>query len=417
MGQSQSRDFGMTVGKLRIEELTEYQTRTFGEDELSEDIGKLLHASYGKQIVVQPPSFLNNRCWQLTSQGWVGYIPLTDSFHLSLIPKVPVANLFRMLEYAYRLDFTLLEGLVDSESIIELYERLALVLAKRVLDRIRKGVYRSYVPKNDNLPYVRGRIDVMAHIRNLQRVALPCNFEEHTTDLEENQILLWTLTRILESGICTERSLPHIRQARRALLGLSTLQPFSARACSDRLYNRLNQDYEPLHALCRFFLEHTGPTHRLGDRRMLPILINMDSLFELFVVEWLRKHTPARYSVLGQEKVQFHMGHIVSIRIDITVEDLETGQTAFVLDTKYKAAAKPAADDIEQVVAYAEAKGCTRAALIYPTELAYPVSGFWGRDISVRSLAFRLDGDIEESGRRLLEDLLLWAEAGEPSSR
>ena len=417
MGQSQSRDFGMTAGKLRIEEFTEYQTRTFGEDELSEDIGKLLHAFYGKQIVVQPPSFLNNRCWQLTSQGWVGYIPLTDSFHLSLIPKVPVANLFRMLEYAYRLDFTILEGLMDSESVIELYERLALVLARRVLDRIRKGLYRSYVPKNDDLPYVRGRIDVMAHIRNLQRVALPCNFEEHTTDVEENQILLWTLTRILESGICTERSLPHIRQARRALLGLSTLQPFSARACSDRLYNRLNQDYEPLHALCRFFLEHTGPTHRLGDRRMLPILIDMDRLFELFVVEWLRKHIPARYSVLGQENVQFHMGHIVSIKIDITVKDLETGQTVFVLDTKYKGAAQPAAADIEQVVAYAQAKGCTRAALIYPTELACPVSGFWGRDISVRSLAFRLDGDIEESGRRLLEDLLLWAEDGESSSR
>ena len=417
MGQSQSRDFGMTAGKLRIEEFTEYQTRTFGEDELSEDIGKLLHAFYGKQIVVQPPSFLNNRCWQLTSQGWVGYIPLTDSFHLSLIPKVPVANLFRMLEYAYRLDFTILEGLMDSESVIELYERLALVLARRVLDRIRKGLYRSYVPKNDDLPYVRGRIDVMAHIRNLQRVALPCNFEEHTTDVEENQILLWTLTRILESGICTERSLPHIRQARRALLGLSTLQPFSARACSDRLYNRLNQDYEPLHALCRFFLEHTGPTHRLGDRRMLPILIDMDRLFELFVVEWLRKHIPARYSVLGQENVQFHMGHIVSIKIDITVKDLETGQTVFVLDTKYKGAAQPAAADIEQVVAYAQAKGCTRAALIYPTELACPVSGFWGRDISVRSLAFRLDGDIEESGRRLLEELLLWAEDGEPSSR
>lgn len=417
MGESQSRDFEMTAGKLRIVELTEYHTRSLREDELAEEIGRAIHAFYGKQIAVQPPSFLTDRCWQLTSQGWVGYIPLTDAFHLSLVPKVPVANLFRMLEYAYRLDFTILEGLMDSESITELYERLALVLAKRVLDRIRRGAYRSYVPQNDYLPYIRGRIDVMDHVRNLQRVALPCNFEEHTADLEENQVLLWTLTRILESGICTERSLPHIRQARRALLGLTTLQPFSARACSNRFYNRLNQDYEPLHALCRFFLEHTGPTHRLGNHRMLPILIDMDRLFELFVVEWLRKHVPARYSVLGQENVQFHMGHIVSISIDITVEDLETGQTVFVLDTKYKAAASPAAADIEQVVAYAEAKGCTRAALIYPTELACPISGFWGRDISVRSLAFRLDGDIEESGHRLLEELRLWAESGAPGSR
>ena len=90
----------MTTFTPRIVELTEYQTRTFDEEELTEAGGKELHASYGKQISVEPPSFLNNHSWQLTSQGWVGYLPLTDSFHLSLVPKVPVANLFRMLEYA-----------------------------------------------------------------------------------------------------------------------------------------------------------------------------------------------------------------------------------------------------------------------------------------------------------------------------
>ena len=94
MGQNKSRDHGMTTFTPRIVELTEYQTRTFDEDELTEAEGKELHASYGNQISVEPPSFLNNQSWQLTSQGWVGYIPLTDSFHLSLVPKVPVANLF-----------------------------------------------------------------------------------------------------------------------------------------------------------------------------------------------------------------------------------------------------------------------------------------------------------------------------------
>jgi len=395
----------MTTFKRRIVELTEYQTRTFNEEELTEAVGKELHASYGKQVSVEPPSFLNNQSWQLTSQGWVGYIPLTDSFHLSLVPKVPIANLFRMLEYAYRLDFRILEGLANSESIAELYERLALVLAKRILDRIRRGLYRSYVSESDDLPYVRGRVDVTAHLRNSQRVALPCSFEEHTADLEDNQILLWTLTRILESGMCTEHSLPHIRQARRALLGFSELRPFSARVCADRLYNRLNQDYEPLHALCRFFLEHTGPTHLLGDRKMLPFLVNMNLLFEQFVVEWLRQHAPSRYVVRGQENVQFRMGHVVKINIDITVEDLETGRTAFVMDTKYKAVKHPAASDLEQVVAYAEAKDCTNASLVYPVELELPVSGMWGEDIFVRSLAFPLGGDLEEAGRNLLEQL------------
>ena len=365
---------------------------------------------------MEPPSFLNNRSWELTSQGWVGYIPLADDVHLRLLPKVPIGNLFRMLEYAYRLDFKILEGLTDCESVAEFYERLALVLAKRVLDRIRKGLYRSYVLENDRLPYVRGRIDVLSHIRNPTQVHLPCEFEEHTADLEENQILLWTLTRILQSGICTERTLPHIRQARRVLSSFSNLCSFPPQSCAGRLYNRLNQDYEPMHALCRFFLEHTGPAHRLGDRRMLPILIDMEKLFELFVVEWLKKHMPSHYLVLGQENVRFQMGYVVSIDIDITIEDTNTGRTCFVLDTKYKSPDKPSSEDLMQVVAYAEAKNCRNAALVYPLLLPKPIAGLWGADIHVESFAFQLDVDLDEAGQRLLQRLLFKIEnAAEPA--
>jgi 5-methylcytosine-specific restriction enzyme subunit McrC len=59
----------------------------------------------------------------------------------------------------------------------------------------------------------------------------------------------------------------------------------------------------------------------------------------------------------------------------------------------------------KQVVAYVEAKGCTNAALVYPVKLEHPVSGLWGSDIFVCSLAFRLGDDLEEAGRNLLEQL------------
>ena len=106
------------INEPRIVELKEYESRPLAKDELSEDLAKFLHSSFGKQIDVEPPSFRNDYSWKLTSQGWVGYIPLADSLHFCLIPKVPIANLFRMLEYAYRLEFKVLEGLADSESIV-----------------------------------------------------------------------------------------------------------------------------------------------------------------------------------------------------------------------------------------------------------------------------------------------------------
>jgi 5-methylcytosine-specific restriction enzyme subunit McrC len=394
------------ISEPRIIKLKEYETCSLAANELSEEVAQMLDSSFGKQVDVDPPSFKNNHSWGLTSQGWVGYIPLIDSLHLSLIPKVPIGNLFRMLEYAYRLDFKVLEGLADCESIADLYERLALILAKRVLDRLRKGIYRSYIHEEDSLPYIRGRVDVLSHIRNPLRIKLPCHFEEHTADLEENQILLWTLTKILQTGLCTQ-SLGAIRQARRALQGFANLHSFSPQSCVSRLYSRLNQDYEPMHALCRFFLENAGPTYRIGDRRMLPILVDMEKLFELFVVEWLSQNIPPQYQVCGQANVQFQMGQIVTIKIDITIEDFKEGGTCFVLDTKYKGAHQPSSSDIEQVVAYAEAKECRNAALIYPIALSSPVCGMWGKDIRIDTLIFSLDGDLEQAGARFLDQLML----------
>lgn len=389
-----------------IIELPEYETKSFGRDELAEDLVKALYSGFGSQVAVETPSFLTENCWRLTSRGWVGYIPLTRDVHFSLAPKVPIRNLFGMLEYAYRLKgFKILEGLVDLESIAELYDRLALILARRILARIRKGLYRSYVREDDDLPYVRGRIDLTAHVRCPVRVPLPCEFEAHTADLEDNQILLWTLTRVLECGVCTDRSLPYVRQARRALQSFASSTPLSAQRCVDRLYNRLNDDYEPMHALCRFFLEHTGPTHQTGDRRMLPVLVDMERLFELFVVEWMKQNVSDRYLVRGQENVQLRMGQTVSIDIDITVEDIERGHTALVLDTKYKAPEQPAAEDIQQVVAYAEAKNCRKAVLVYPAPVRKPIAGLWGSDIEVESLVFRLDGDLDQAGRDFVAGL------------
>ena len=149
---------------------------------------------------------------------------------------------------------------------------------------------------------------------------------------------------------------------------------------------------------------------------MLPFLVDMDRLFELFVVEWLKQHAPAQYAIVEQENVTFSMRDVedveVKINIDITVKDLETGRTAFVLDTKYKAAERPAAADIQQVVAYAAAKDCTKAALVYPVKLGRPVSVMWGSDIYVRSLDYRLDGDLEDAGRNLLEQPHNWSASG-----
>ncbi len=391
------------MAERRVIELKEYEQRRLPRGDLAEEEGEALWRRYGDQVAVDFPTVKTNRQWRLTSRGWVGFIPLTPELGISLTPKVPLGNLFRMLEVAYKLDFLTPEGLTDSGSLQEFYERLANVLAKRVLDRARRGLYRAYVPDADTLPYVRGSLDLGRRLRRPWAIGLPCEFEEHTADLEENQILAWTLLRIARSGACTERVLPTIRRAYRVLQGSASLQPFLPEACIGRLYNRLNGDYRPLHALCRFFLEQAGPTHERGDREMIPFLVPMWRLFELFVAEWLREHLPVRYRLEVQENVHLGESRELQFQIDLVLYDAEIGRPISVLDTKYKDTERPSERDVQQVVAYAESTGCGDAVLVYPAETPLDV---WVGGIRVRSSAFGLAGDVEEAGLRFLATLL-----------
>ena len=122
--------------------LTEYIPEEFAREEIPDAVGEALWRNYGEKVQVEFPSPATEGNWRLTAQGWVGYIPVTPEFGFRIEPKVELANLFRMLEYAYQLkSFEILEGLVDCHSMEEFYERLANILARRVIDRGRKGVF------------------------------------------------------------------------------------------------------------------------------------------------------------------------------------------------------------------------------------------------------------------------------------
>ncbi len=396
----------MTRVASKIIELTEYRPAWFPEEEIPYPVAESLWRAYGQQVTVEFPSPKTSRQWQLTAQGWIGHILLTPEIGFALKPKVELANIFRMLEYAYRLrSFRFLEGLIDCQTLADFYERLAQVLARRVLERGRKGFYRTYQSENQSLPYVRGRLELRQSIRTPGEVKLRCQYQDQTGDVEENRILAWTLFCIARTGLCTEPVVATVRRAYRALQGLVTLTPYPAEACLNRLYNRLNEDYEPMHALCRFFLEQSGPSHDQGDRTMLPFLVDMARLYELFVAEWLKAHLPAHWLLKAQERVQIGAASSLHFEIDLILYDRQTGAARCVLDTKYKTPPQPSTEDVAQVVTYAEAKGCREAVLVYPTALPTPFDEVIG-DIRVRGATFDLAGELETAGQDFLNGLL-----------
>ncbi len=386
--------------------LIEYVKHKEPKHRISDADGEKLWLHYNNQIQVGIPSFQNDHQWVLTSQGYIGFIPVSEDLSISISPKTPIQNLFGMWEYAYRLkDINFLGGLFESQSLQEFYSELANILAKRVIDRSRKGYYRAYLSRTEDLSFLKGRVDIRRMISAPWIVRPRCLYQEHTADIDDNQILAWTLYAILRSGFCEDRVLPSIRNAYRNLAHFVTLSPFQPGNCIGRFYNRLNLDYEPLHALSRFFLENSGPSFEHGDRKMLPFLVNMAQLFELFVAEWLKIHLPDEYDLKTQESVDIDEAGNINLRIDLVLYLKHTGQPICVLDTKYKTPEKPSQDDIAQANLYADVIGCKQAILIYPEKISRPMDQVVG-GIRIQTATFNIGGDIEEGGKEFLDEIL-----------
>ena len=387
-------------------ELTEYVETYLSLGRFARETGNFLYQEYGKKLDIEFPTPKTDNRWRLYSEGYVGYIPVDKNLGISIQPKVPISNVFRMLEYAYQLkSFQLLDKTYESSSLSEFYENLASILARRVLARARKGYYREYLNIEEQTSFVTGKLDLRHMIRKPWMVKPRCSYQEYTADIEENQLLAWTLFAIGHSGLCSDRVAPIVRKAYRSIQGFITLYPFRTEDCLNRTYNRLNEDYGQMHALCRFFLDNSGPTHQMGERTMIPFLVNMAALFEKFVAEWLEISLPERYELRKQEKANIDQEGNIYFLIDLVLYDRSEHKIVAVLDTKYKKPEVPAAGDIEQMIAYAHIKGCKRAILIYPEPLVHPLDE-GPRDIHLRSMTFSLHGDLEKAGQEFIRQLL-----------
>lgn len=389
---------------MTVIDLTEYASVTLPPDAFSEADALRLWPRFAPQVQVEFPSPKTAGQWRLTAQGWVGSIPLRPGLTLRLWPRVPLAGLLRMWEIAYDLaPLQLLDGLITAESLDEVTDLLARMLAQRVLARARRGLQHAYLPDTADLPVVRGRLDTAVLARRPPGERFPCRYSRFTADIPDNQIPAYTLGLIARGNHVSGPARAAVRRAYRTLHGVVTPRPFSAADCAGRSYTRLTDDYRAIHALCRFFLEHTQPGYRDGEREMIPFLIDMARLYERFVAAWLGNHLPPGWRLRAQDSVRVGPADDLRFRIDLTLFDPD-GRVFAVLDTKYKPADRPAPADVSQVVAYAKARRCRTAVLVYPAPLSRPLDAHLD-DLHIRTLTFDCGRDPHDAGRHFLSQL------------
>jgi 5-methylcytosine-specific restriction enzyme subunit McrC len=291
--------------------------------------------------------------YRLTSQGLVGELRLS---RLSILirPKIPLTNL------AFLMGFTPPPDWSVNQDDPNCFDLVAVRLAELIRDRLREGLVKRYVEATDRQPFIKGRLDVAAQLRDPSPLVhqFQCEFETLTEDHAFHQIPKRAAERLLKSAPLS----PAIRHALDAAVAeLRSISSPEAATVRD-LPEPCPPGYESLIELSRWILEGSTPS---------PVfLLDLERLFERFLARRLAESlsgTPLR-GVTGRRIVlpSASKDHAdLELFPDLLVQ--RSAETVSVLDAKWKRlGGLPEADDVQQVIAYGATEGVREVRLIYP---------------------------------------------------
>ena len=204
---------------------------------------------------------------QLRVQNYVGVVRLTDGVQIEVLPKIS-----KRLESdrARELLVKMLIELADSPFFegtaadleahdMPIFELLLRCYLEQVTTVVRKGIARNYVSKQDNLVYLRGKLQLAEHIRrnsyNSTRVF--CEFDEYDVNRPINRLIKGAL--LIVNKLSRD---PKNQQRCRELLFWFDQVPGTTDPRTD--YQRMQKDrliqhYEPAMPLCRLILFGLNP--------------------------------------------------------------------------------------------------------------------------------------------------------------
>ena len=342
----------------------------------------------------------------LRARGVVGVIATPDC-QLEILPKIEGAGescvdnaklrdrLIHMLATVWnvRIDAGALTRLGwQRDTILELLIRL---FCGKLADAVRLGMPRQYIDLEDDLPALRGRLDVTRQFSTLalSPQKLACRFDALSPDIALNQVMraaIGKLTRLAQAPD-NQRAL---RELRFAYADISEVSPDTLR-WDLIVLDRTNTRWRELLSLARLFLGDRHQQTSAGTIDGHALLFEMNVLFEEYVARLLARAlagTDLRVSAQGGHRDCLFEGDKGAVPYTSRPNhpagqpdrphhrhEVEAHHTT---DRRSKQGVSQA--DVYQLMAYGQVYDCPDAVLLYPITAGWPPNRF-GRDIRSRS--------------------------------
>ena len=234
---------------------------------------------------------------------------------------------------------------------------------------VKKGVKSDYIELEDNLKFLKGKLNINEQIKrnSIHKERFYVEYSEFLNDIKINQVIKTTL-KFLYKKSNVSKNQQKIRELLFIFDDVSTCSDYK-NFFANYAVNRQVKHYEQALLWCKIFLLGDSFTPHKGDDLALALLFDMNTLFESYVGNFIKK------KLLGTA-LQHLEKHLVEkpksfrLRPDIFLEG------KFIADTKWKIIRqdinesekkyKISQADLYQLYAYGKKYECDKLYLIYP---------------------------------------------------
>lgn len=331
---------------------------------------------------------LEHRRKHLRARGVVGVIAAADC-QLEILPKIEASGeqdaapealrrrLVHMLSVArdLRIDTQNTASLGwQRDTLLEILIR---IFCNKMTEAVRHGIPRRYIAHTDDLPALRGRLNVTRQFSILaaQPQHLACEYDELSPDIDLNRVMKAAISKLSRVATAAD-NLRSLRELSFAYADITDVAPQALRW--DRItLDRTNDRWRELLSLTKLLLGDRHQTTNAGASEGHALLFEMNVLFEEYVTKLLKRGlagTPLTATSQGGQKDCLFEGEQGRFRTRPDIIIRHHGEVVMVIDTKWKRISPRFEDakqgisqsDVYQLMAYSELYKCDRVMLLFP---------------------------------------------------
>ena len=249
-----------------------------------------------------------------------------------------IKNVYYMLAYAFRaLSMDEYDDLAG-EDFEHIHDLFAAILAKGITRQVKQGLYREYLNRVEDLPTVRGKIELAGTMRNkiARSQRLSCEYDELSENNLHNQVLKTTSMILLRHGAVAEDHRAELRKAMLFFSGVDEVEPTAIRWDAIR-FQRSNVSYRFLLSICQLVIDGMLITTDEGERRLAKFVDDqrMSRLYEKFILEYYAAECECATASSPQIKWALDDGFGTMLPVMQSDIVLSRGNRVLIIDAKY----------------------------------------------------------------------------------